>query len=164
MPTSHQRLPGELTFALAMLLFGLTALWQAWRISGFSGWSTPGVFPMLAAAAMVASALAFLPATLRGKAPETTADQPLWRRFFDEITPLPIILFTVLIIAYMLTLERLGFIVGSFAFLVASMFVLGDRRILRITVVSALSLAIIYVIFQTAFSVVLPQGVLRGIL
>ena len=164
MPASHQRLPGELTFALAMLLFGLTALWQAWRISGFSGWSTPGVFPMLAAAAMVASALAFLPATLRGHAPEATPGQPLWRQFFHKITPLPIVLFTALIVGYMLTLEPLGFIISSFAFLVASMFALGDRRIFRVTMVSAISLAVIYVIFQTAFSVVLPVGLLRGVL
>jgi hypothetical protein len=164
MSAPHQRLPGELSFALAMLVFGLTALWLAWRISGFSGWSTPGVFPMLAAAAMVLSALAFLPATLRGKAPETTPEHPLWRQFFHQITPLPIVVFTALIVAYMLTLEPLGFIVSSFAFLVASMFALGDRRIVRVSIVSAVSLAIIYVIFQTAFSVVLPEGLLRGIL
>ena len=45
------------------------------------------------------------------------------------------------------------------------MFALGDRRILSTaSLVSAVSLAVIYVIFQTAFSVVLPEGVLRGVL
>ena len=42
MHTPPRRLPGELVFMLIMLLFGLTALWQAWRISGFSSWSSPG--------------------------------------------------------------------------------------------------------------------------
>ncbi len=61
-----------------MLLFGLTALWLAWRISGFSGLEyRRAVFPMLASPAMVLSALAFLVKTLRGKAPETTPEQPL---------------------------------------------------------------------------------------
>jgi putative tricarboxylic transport membrane protein len=53
--------------------------------------------------------------------------------------------------------------VSSFLFLVASMFALGERRVLYSALVSAISLAVIYVIFQTAFSVVLPDGVLRGV-
>ena len=63
----------------------------------------------------------------------------------------------------MLTLERLGFILSSFVFLVAAMFALGSRRIWHTVLISAVSLAVIYVIFQTAFSVVLPEGVLRGV-
>ena len=34
MDASRRRVPGELVFALAMLLFGVTALWLAWRIAG----------------------------------------------------------------------------------------------------------------------------------
>ncbi|MBK7472532.1 MAG: hypothetical protein IPI73_19865 [Betaproteobacteria bacterium] len=44
------------------------------------------------------------------------------------------------------------------------MFALGSRRIVFTLVVSAVSLAAIYLVFQTAFSVVLPEGVLRGVL
>ena len=147
----------------SMLLFGVTALWQAWRISGFSSWSSPGAMPMIAAAAMSGSALVILRNTLRMKRPEISPGSTLSRQFLRQVTPLPIVLFTVLIVVYMLTLEPLGFILSSFAFLVASMFALGSRRILFTIVVSAVSLAAIYVIFQTAFSVVLPEGVLRGV-
>jgi len=53
---------------------------------------------------------------------------------------------------------------AAFLFLVLAMFALGERRILRTLVVSAISLACIYVVFQTAFSVVLPEGILKGVL
>ena len=163
MHTPPRRLPGELVFMLIMLLFGLTALWQAWRISGFSAWSSPGALPMFAAFVMVVSGAKIVRDTLRVKGPETSREASLRRRFFREITPIAVISFTLLIALYMIALEPLGFLVSSFLFLVAAMFVLGDRRILHIAVISAVSLAVIYVIFQTAFSVVLPDGVLRGV-
>lgn len=163
MHTSHRRLPGELVFVLVMLLLGLTASWQAWRISGFASWSSPGAVPMMAAVVMVVSALLFVRDTLRVKGPDAGAAAPLSRQFFRQVTPSVIVWFTLLIVFYMLTLERLGFIVSSFVFLVAAMFALGSRRIWHTVLVSAVSLAVIYVIFQTAFSVVLPEGVLRGV-
>ena len=163
MDASRRRVPGELVFAVAMLLFGVTALWLAWRIAGLSSWSSPGVMPMIAAAAMSGSGLVILRNTLRMKRPEIAPGNTLSRQFFHQITPLPIVLFTALIVVYMLALEPLGFVLSSFAFLVASMFALGSRRILFTVVVSAVSLAAIYFIFQTAFAVVLPEGILRGV-
>jgi len=163
MDASRHRAPGELVFAAAMLLFGLTALWLAWRIAGFSSWSSPGVMPLIAAAAMSGSGLVILRNTLHMKRPEISPGSTLSRQFLRRVTPLPIVLFTALIVVYMLALEPLGFVLSSFAFLVASMFALGSRRILFTVVVSAVSLAAIYVIFQTAFAVVLPEGILRGV-
>jgi putative tricarboxylic transport membrane protein len=101
--------------------------------------------------------------TARNKAEEAAAGTPLARRFFRAITPGVIVGFTLLIVLYMFALEPLGFVVSSFLFLVAAMFTLGDRRIGHCVVVSTISLAAIYVVFQTAFSVVLPEGVLRGL-
>jgi putative tricarboxylic transport membrane protein len=113
---------------------------------------------------MSASALVFLRNTLRMRKPEISPGSTLVRQFFHKVLPLPIVLFTALIVAYMVALEPLGFIISSFVFLAAAMFALGSRRIVYTIVVSALSLAAIYLVFQTAFSVVLPDGVLRGIL
>jgi len=65
----------------------------------------------------------------------------------------------------MLALEWTGFVLSSYVFLVVSMWLLGSRRLVLNLVVSALSLAAIYVVFQTVFSVVLPKGTLfRGLL
>lgn len=158
----RRRLPGELAFVLVLLLFALTALWQAWRISGASGWSTPGALPTLAALVMLLSGIKIAINTWRMPPPEVEAGRA--RDFLHQITPASIVLFTVLIVAYMFALEPLGFVASSFLFLVLAMFALGERRILRTIAVSAVSLACIYAVFQTAFSVVLPEGILKGLL
>jgi hypothetical protein len=160
----RRRLPGELAFVLILLLFALTALWQAWRISAMSGWSTPGALPTLAALVMLLSGIRIAINTLRTPPPEVEPGRSLARDFLHQITPASIVLFTVLIVAYMFALEPLGFVASSFMFLALAMFALGERRILRTLAVSAVSLAGIYIVFQTAFSVVLPEGILNGLL
>lgn len=160
----ERRLPGELVFVLVAVLFALTALWQAYRISGFASWSSPGAVPMFAALVMVLSGLKIAAGTRRRPPPERVPGVSRAAAFAQALFPRVVVLFTLLIVAYMFALEPLGFIVASFLFLVAGMWVLGSRRWGWNAVVSAVSLAVIYVIFQTAFSVVLPEGVLKGLL
>ena len=88
MDAFRRQVPGELVFAVAMLLFGVTALWLAWRIAGFSSWSSPGVMPMVAAAAMSGSGLVFLRNTLRMRHPEIAHGSTRARQFFHQVTPL----------------------------------------------------------------------------
>jgi putative tricarboxylic transport membrane protein len=164
MTPPERRLPGELTFVLVALLFALTALWQAYRISGFASWSSPGAVPMLAAFVMALSAVKVVASTLRKSRPEVAPGSTLARAFGHVLLPRVIVGFTLLIVLYMFALEPLGFIVSSFLFLVAGMWVLGSRRLGYDVLISAGSLAVIYAIFQTAFSVVLPAGVLKGLL
>ena len=118
---------------------------------------------MFAAFVMVVAGVKILRDTRRVPGPDKSADALPASRFFHAITPAVVVWLTLLIVAYMFALEPLGFIVSSFLFLVAAMFALGERRVLHSALVSAVSLAVIYVIFQTAFSVVLPDGVLRGV-
>jgi putative tricarboxylic transport membrane protein len=164
MSSPDRRLPGELTFLLALLLFALTALWQSYRISGFASWSSPGALPMLASLVMVAAALQVLLGAARQASPDIPAGGSLFTEFARALLPRVIVGFAVLIVVYMFALEPLGFVVSSFLFLVAGMWLLGSRRVVYNVVVSAASLAAVYVVFQTAFSVVLPAGLLRGIL
>ena len=133
-PTSCSR---ELAFALAMLVFGLTALWQAWRISGFvlverarRDADDRHGHDELFGAGVPAQHAAHAKAR---RSPRTAAGAPVLHR----VLPLPSCLFTALIVVYMFALEPLGFVVSSFAFLVASMFTLGSRRIVFTLVVSA---------------------------
>ncbi len=158
------RQPGELAFVLVLLLFALTALWQAYRISGFASWSSPGAVPMLAALVLAGAAIRIVLATARQPAPEIPAGSTLAARFGQLLLPRVIVAFTLLIVLYMFALEPLGFVVSSFLFLAAGMWALGSRRIVYNLVVSAVCLAVVYAIFQTAFSVVLPAGVLKGLL
>jgi putative tricarboxylic transport membrane protein len=162
--TPERRLPGELTFVLVLLLFGATALWQAFRISGLTSWSSPGAVPMLAALVLLGAALRIVVATLRQPPAEVPAGSTLMQAFGHALLPRVIVLFTLLIVLYMFALEPLGFVVSSFLFLAAGMWVLGSHRVVYNLVISAICLAAIYVIFQTAFSVVLPAGVLKGLM
>jgi putative tricarboxylic transport membrane protein len=151
------RLPGEVGFVLVLLLVSVFMLWQAFLISGFDSLSSPGVFPMIATATMLVSGLIILGDTRR-LPPEDGGGG--WERFRRRIAPLPIALFTALIVAYVLLLERAGFLLSSYLFLVASMLLLGSRRIVLTLLVSAGALAAIHIVFRTVFSVVLPKGVL----
>jgi putative tricarboxylic transport membrane protein len=62
------------------------------------------------------------------------------------------------IVAYMLVLEHLGFLPSSLVFLVGMTRLLGERRLRRNLLVSALALGVIHLVFTTVFAVALPGG------
>lgn len=160
MHTSHSRLPGELTFMVLAVALSAFMLWAAYGISQFESISSPGVFPMLCAALLLITGLMSLVST--AKARLQLEGETFFQHFVRKLAPLQLVLFTVLIVAYALTLEILGFLLGSYLFLLLSMQVLGSKRIGLNLLVSALVLAAIFVVFRTAFSVVLPAGSLVG--
>lgn len=152
------RQPGEIVFTLLLAAGSVFMLWSAYGISGFDSITSAGVFPMLATGVMVLMALFVLLRTLRlplvARLPGESAKQQLFRR----IAPPAVVPFTLLITGYMLLLQPLGFVVSSYLFLFLSMALLGSRRWGLNLLVSGMSLAAIYVVFHTVFSVVLPKG------
>jgi len=157
MHTSHPRLPGELSFMALIVAFSTFMLWASYNISKFESISSAGAFPMVCAAAMLITGLMSLAKTARAKL-ALEGGETLLQQFARRLAPPQLVLFAVLITIYMLLLERLGFLVSSYLFLATSMQLLGSRRTLLNLLVSAVTLAAIYVVFQTAFSVVLPSG------
>lgn len=149
------RQPGELAFSLALLAFSLFATWVAWGISGFESLSSAGVFPMLATFTMVVTGL-FIVSEAARALPDK--DASAFRRFTAEVTPLRLIVFALLIGAYMLALEPAGFLLSSFLFLFLALSFLYRRGVLVNLLISGGSLAVIYIIFRQVFSVVLPSG------
>lgn len=165
MQTRRRRLPGEITFTVILLLISLFMLWTAYGISGLDSLSSAGAFPLLATAVMVLTGLANIVHTARETPSEPEAGESPAGQFMRRLTPPVLIGFTTAIVVYMMALERVGFLIASYLFLVVSMWLLGSRRIGLVLIVSALSLGAIYLIFQTAFSVVLPSGtLLQGLL
>jgi len=141
---------GEDLFGLIMVVVSVGIFWQAYAISGFSALSSPGAFPMAAAAAMVIGALVVAYGNLRNTAPRDDA----------PILPVTIAIFTGLVIAYALLLSPLGFLPASFLFLFAGMRLLYPRGgWLRSGIIAIGSLVAIYVIFRLVFQVILPEGV-----
>ena len=154
-PVPPQRPPGELAFCVLLLALSLFLLWQAYGISGFESLTSAGMFPMLASATMVVTGAVFVGQSLRRGPAQSDGH---WQAFVAQVTP-PIWLgFALAVCLYMLALPRLGFVGASFLFLLLSMRLLGSRRWWLNAGLSAASLAAIYVVFQTIFSVVLPQG------
>ena len=84
------------------------------------------------------------------------------QQFGRKVTPVQLIAFSVLIFLYMLGMEYIGFLIASYIFLAASMYLLGSRRVVLNLFISAAVLVAIFIVFRTAFSVVLPAGSLVG--
>ncbi|MDR1709619.1 MAG: tripartite tricarboxylate transporter TctB family protein [Candidatus Accumulibacter sp.] len=158
------RMPGELGFCLAMLLFSVTALALSYRISGFSSWSSAGSVPLGASLVMCVSALVIVFRELSKPAPELAPGETLARGFYEKIFPARHVVFVAVLVGYMALLEPLGFILSSFLYLMAASFVLGEKRLLRMFVSNVAALAGVYLVFQTAFSVVLPEGFVERML
>lgn len=158
MPTPRERLPGERIFALLMLVFSAFMLWSSFGISGFKSTTSAGAFPMAASATMLVCSLIALVQTLKAPAAVAQPGETALLHFRRRVAPGVIVWTTVAIFGYMLTLEWLGFIVSSYLYLLVNMRILGERRWGISALASALVLAAIYVVFQTAFSVVLPAG------
>jgi len=158
MSESRARLPGERVFALALVGLSAFLLWQAWSIAGFTSITSAGAYPMVAAAVMLVCALSVVRSTWDSAAQPAQSNESHWGHFLRSILPGVLVQFVVAIALYMGLMERAGFIVSSYLFLVASMAILGSRRWVLNLWVSALSLALVYAVFQTVFSVVLPTG------
>lgn len=151
------RRAGEVVFAAALLAFSTAAFWQAYGISGFSGLSTAGVFPMLASGAMVLSSLAILARTLAAPKPPREGG-PEWRRFWVDVLPWRHIAMLALILLYLAAMPWLGFLVSSAVFLFVTFAYLWRRGPVLSLVLTVFCLAAIYLVFRVVFRVVLPQG------
>ena len=161
MNTNHPRMPGQLSFMALIVVFSAFMLWSSFRISKFDSISSPGVFPMLCAGLMLVTGLMSLRQAWKAS-PSADTHQTVFQQFVIQLAPLKLILFVALILAYMLALEVTGFLVSSYVFLLLSMQVLGSKKIFVNIWVSALVLFCIFIVFRTAFSVVLPAGSLLG--
>ncbi|MDR0441310.1 MAG: tripartite tricarboxylate transporter TctB family protein [Candidatus Accumulibacter sp.] len=144
------RAPGEIGFYVVMLLFSLTALYLSYRISGLSSWCSAGSLPLGTSLAMSSCSLVIIFRELGRPTPEQS--------LFDAMFPVRHVVFIAVLVAYMFLLEPLGFIASSFLYLTAASLVLGERRYAHMIVANTVSLAAVYFVFRTVFSVVLPEG------
>ncbi|MCP8687598.1 tripartite tricarboxylate transporter TctB family protein [Marinobacterium sedimentorum] len=148
--------PGEVTTVWLLLVFSLFVLYQAYRITGFSGLSSAGAFPLAAAFIMSATALYLVFDNLRLAHRQSADDHhPAWL-VINELMPLRIVLFTALIVAYMLLLQPLGFLFSTFLFLCSGFIYLRGSTPLRSVLIAAVAVAVIYGLFHYLFRVVLP--------
>ncbi len=147
---------GESVFAWLMLALSLFTLFEAYLISGFKSVSSPGMFPMAAATVMVLSVATVILNNRKLDKPDTETAKEEFKQVLHEVFPKVFIIYVVIVAGYMLIFERLTFVPSSAAFLFASIFFLKGGGLVKSLLISAGSLAVIYVIFHTIFRVVLP--------
>ena len=64
---------------------------------------------------------------------------------------------------YIALLPRLGFLIATPPFFAGLMVVYGERRPVVVAVFSFAAAALLYLAFRHGFQIILPQGVLRGL-
>lgn len=178
---------GETIFVVVLIAFSATALWLAHSIAGFSKWSSPGVFPMLASATMLVCSLFILKDCLRNRnkavslaqqdpsvqtatsVPDPTlkSDTPsntVNAASEHGVLPKRVVILSILMVTYVAAMPTLGFLIDSGLFLFVSISYLWNRSAWMALLVSLLALIIIHIVFRLAFQVILPQGTLIELL
>jgi hypothetical protein len=147
---------GENAFSWLMLLLSLFVLIQAYLISGFSSLSSAGTFPMGASAVMVIAMIFILLNNLKRKRILSDGLKNELRQAVKIVLPNVFLIYSLIVIIYMILLKPLHFLPSSFVFLLVSMIYLKGGNILKSLIISVLTLSSIYLIFQYFFRVVLP--------
>ena len=159
MKERRRLMPGESAFAWLALAFGLFLFYESYKIAGFSSISSAGGTPLAASGLMVLCALTIVLSNRRALPVDAATWREELRRFHVEILPLqPLIVYVLIILAYMLLLEPLGFNLTSLLFLFVSFWYLHRKGLWIATWVSVVSVVAIYVTFQLVFQVTLPDG------
>lgn len=147
------RKPGEIAFAIVMLLGSVFLFWQAYYISGFSSLSSAGALPLAAAAVMVISSTIALIKTMG-----LTIDTEI--RFFHHVLPPIVSIVIALILLFSVMLEPVGFILSALLFLFLGITFLQRSSFLVTATITVICLISVYFIFRIIFQVVLPEGVI----
>lgn len=150
------RRPGEIAFAVVLLIFSGWAFLKSYQIDGFSSLSGPGVFPMLATGIMLVSATFILIKTLR----QSIAQEESLVTFMSYLLPNKLIIFIPMVVAFAVTMPLIGFFLSAAAFIFLAISYLWRRNIIWSLSITALSVGVIYFVFRVLFQVILPQGVL----
>lgn len=146
------RRPGELVFAIVLLIASLALLWNAYGISGFTALSGAGAIPM---------ATSFVMALTAGIVVLKTARLPLDRAetVARDILPGVVLIFAAFLVAYGFLLRPLGFLPTSALFLIGTIKILSGRGWGWTILVSVGSLFVIWLIFRIVFTVLMPAGI-----
>lgn len=145
------RRPGEVVFALVLLIASGALLWEAYGISGFSALSGAGSVPMATTAVMVVTMALVVIRTLRTPRIE---GETVTR----DILPFRVMLFVGLLVGYGILLRPLGFLPTTALFLIASIRILGRGWLFSVGI-GLLALLGIWLVFRIVFTVLMPPGI-----
>ncbi len=139
--------------ALVFFFIGLGAAWEATHI-GFGSFRTPGpgFYPFWLAVILAVVSFIYFFNNL-GKDPKIVA---LWEKN-TWVRPLIAI---IVMLAYGLLLDRLGFILDTFFLFLIWLTVIEREKPLTVALVSVLGTVVVYILFVQFLQVQLPKGLL----
>ena len=153
----------------ALAAFGVFVLFlmRNWKTAPYSSGYGPGFYPMvLVIVLFLLLVILFVQETLSDRNSRKISASAVEGADADEHeftlsrAKYPAIMFGMMIL-YSILLEKLGFMIDTFAFLVFGMFLLKGRSALNI-VLSAFFTAILYFVFGKLLLVRLPAGIFFG--
>jgi putative tricarboxylic transport membrane protein len=155
---------GEMLLALAAVVFGILIVWQTTLIRLTPAYSKvgPRVIPYIVGAGLVVVGVWLAYEAITGRVPAgTTASE-------DADPTLPTDWRTVgrlalALLAYLLLIERAGFIIASATLFVIAAFAMGSRPLVRDIAIGIVMPTILYLVFSRGLGLSLPAGVLEGI-
>lgn len=154
----------ELLLALAVLIFGVVIVWQTRdiRVAATYARVGPRVIPYIVGMGLVVLGGWLAVDVLRGHVTGPSQES----EDADPTLPtdwLTVGLLTASLVAYLLLLERAGFIVASALLFVGSTFAMGSRNVLRDIATGTVLAVVVYFVFTRGLNLRLPEGVLGGI-
>ncbi len=149
----HARPKGEYKMMLVLFVICLALFVDSLRSPGiFQGQSAgPGSIPQLVTGALLLM-LAALAIQFARKGYREGSLGDLLHHLFDR----QVIFLLATLTIYGFVVETIHFVPATFLFLVATMYLLEPKKLLLKVIVSASTLAVLYLIFSTLFQVVLP--------
>src|SRR5215212_1857518 len=156
---------GETLLALAAAVFGILIVWQATQIRLTPAYSKigPRVIPYIVGAGLAVVGIWLAFEALTGRATAGTAESE------DADPTLPtdwrtVGLLVLALLAYLVLIERAGFIIASAVLFVMAAFAMGSRHLVRDVVIGIVMATILYLAFSRGLGLSLPAGVLKGII
>lgn len=152
MEENTERRPGErflMWFLLALSLFVLIVAW----FMPHDSFSSMGAFPLFIGAVMFLSILRIL-----WKERKVFASWQ-WKEELSQVKPFAfptlVVVYIGVLVLYILLLYPLHFWLSSYLFLVGSFLLLKGAKFVRALITAAIMLAVIWLLFQYAFRIVL---------
>jgi putative tricarboxylic transport membrane protein len=156
---------GEMLLALAAVLLGILIVWQATLIRLTPAYSNvgPRVIPYIVGIGLVVAGIWLAYEALTGHASAGTTESE------DADPALPtdwrtVGLLALALLAYLLLIERAGFIIASATLFVAAAFAMGSRRLARDLAIGVILATVLYLVFSRGLGLSLPAGILKGII
>jgi putative tricarboxylic transport membrane protein len=155
---------GETLVALATVIFGILIVWQATLIRLTPAYSKvgPRVIPYIVGAGLIIVGVWLAYEALTGRASSDANESE------DADPTLPtdwrtVGLLALALLAYLVLIERAGFIIASAALFVMAAFAMGSRRLARDIALGVILATVLFVVFNRGLGLSLPAGILQGI-